>query len=410
MRILLLNQAFYPDVVATAQYATDLALSLQNAGHEVSVIASRFGYDDPNCEFKSDEQWRGINICRISVLRLGKSSRWRRAFVFGSFIAACMARAICMPKFDVVIALTSPPLISAIGAALVSLKGGKFVFWVMDLNPDEAIAANWIRNDSLTARFLHGILQFSLNRSDRVIALDKFMAQRLVAKGITQWKIAVIPPWSHDAEVRYDVLGRARFRREHGLEGKFVVMYSGNHSPCHPLDTLMQAANRLRNRTDIVFCFVGGGSEQGKIRRIGEAKGLHNIKCLPYQPTESLSASLSAADLHVVVMGDPFVGIIHPCKVYNIRRLGTAFIYIGLAESHISELSPIASFRHAEVDGVEQFISSAAGRDRSEHFIPQPIPEASRHSQRVLLPEMLQVITGVYGQLQTDSCSHLAEC
>ena len=98
--------------------------------------------------------------------------------------------------------------------------------------------------------------------------------------------------------------GREVFRREHGLVERFVVMYSGNHSPCHPLDTLLEAALRLKARAEFVFCFVGGGSEQQKVNAFASRHELNNIKVLPYQPLTMLSASLSAADMHVVVMGD----------------------------------------------------------------------------------------------------------
>src|SRR5439155_13278149 len=102
---------------------------------------------------------------------------------------------------------------------------------------------------------------FSFRRAECSVALDRFMRDRILAKGIQADQVAVIPPWSHDADVRFDPRGRERFRREHGLEDRFVVMYSGNHSPCHPLDTVLEAARRLEKERDVVFCFVGGGNE-----------------------------------------------------------------------------------------------------------------------------------------------------
>src|SRR5205807_812373 len=65
---------------------------------------------------------------------------------------------------------------------------------------------------------------------------------------------------------------------------------------------------------------------------------LSSIRCLPYQPLSELAASLSAADLHVVVMGEPFVGIVHPCKIYNILNVGAPVLYIGPSPSHITEM------------------------------------------------------------------------
>ena len=93
------------------------------------------------------------------------------------------------------------------------------------------------------------MLNYSLHRATTVVALDRFMAERIDDKGIAaEQDRRSLPPWSHDDVVRYDAEGRERFRQEHGLDGKYVVMYSGNHSPCHPLTTLLEAARRLRDR------------------------------------------------------------------------------------------------------------------------------------------------------------------
>ena len=193
------------------------------------------------------------------------------------------------------------------------------------------------------------MLNFSLRRAAAVVALDRFMARRIADKGIAADRIIVLPPWSHDRVVHYDAEGRDRFRTAHGLDGKHVVMYSGNHSPCHPLTTLLQAARQLSDRDDIAFCFVGGGSELETVQRYRAEHGLTSITTIPYQPLDQLGASLSSADLHVVVMGNPFVGLVHPCKVYNIRALGLPYLYIGPSESHISELDPTFSAAHGDV-------------------------------------------------------------
>ena len=168
MKFLLLNQCFYPDVVSTAQHLTDLATELSARGHDVTVIASDRGYDDPQVHFPRRETWNNIRIIRIPSLSLGKSSRWRRALHFGSFVLVCALRLLLLGRFDVVVALTSPPLISLLGALLVRLKGGRFCFWVMDLNPDEAIAAGWLKETSLVARLLQAMLRYSLKRADQI--------------------------------------------------------------------------------------------------------------------------------------------------------------------------------------------------------------------------------------------------
>jgi putative colanic acid biosynthesis glycosyltransferase WcaI len=107
----------------------------------------------------------------------------------------------------------------------------------------------------------------------------------------------------------------------------------------------------LESRDDIAFVFVGGGSEQIKVKEFARTKGLTNIRCLPYQPQEELSAVLSAADLHLVVMGQAFAGIIHPSKIYNILAVGSPFVYIGPKMSHVAEI--IANLPDAQASAIE---------------------------------------------------------
>jgi glycosyltransferase involved in cell wall biosynthesis len=401
MKLLILNQAFYPDVVSSAQHAADLALALVDAGHEVTVICSRRAYDDPSTVFPCNEMCKGIRIERVRSTGLGKGAKWRRAVDFATFIASCTLRLLLFPRVDVVVSLTSPPLLPLIAALAVPFKAKRFVFWSMDLNPDEAIAAEWLRAGSPVSRVLSVLLSHSLKKADRIIALDRFMKQRIEAKGIDNKKITVIPPWSHDEYVSFDATGREEFRARYSLTNKFVVMYSGNHSPCHPLGTLLQAAERLASRDEIVFCLVGGGSEFRKVQQELHSRGARNILCIPYQPITKLAAALSAADLHVVLMGNPFVGIVHPCKIYNILAVGRPFLYVGPIESHVGDILsnvPGLGFthRHGDVEQVVASITAACAR-RSHNGVAKV---AEQFSHKRLVPEMVSVIDELMGQLQ----------
>jgi glycosyltransferase involved in cell wall biosynthesis len=266
----------------------------------------------------------------------------------------------------------------------VKLKGGSLCFWVMDLNPDEAIAAGWLDETSATARCLQRMLHHSFKVADRTVVLDRFMKERVIAKHVDPARITIITPWSHDDQVSYSAAGREAFRKRHGLSDKFVVMYSGNHSPCHPLDTMLDAARALSARSEIVFCFVGGGSEQAKVRE----SGLSNVKCLPYQPLNELSSSLSAADLHVVVMGERFVGIVHPCKVYNILSVGAPVLYIGPQPSHVTDIAAQQGkfflTRHGDANAVVAAILEAV-----QFGERQPVTPFAKQS---LLPQLIEVI------------------
>ena len=386
--------------MATGQYLTDVALRLVERGHQVTVVTSRRAYDQPRTQFPKEEMWRGIRVYRVGTTGFGKGAKWRRAADFASFLALASLRLARLPRPEVVVALTSPPLISFLGAGLARLRRSRFFYWVMDFNPDEAIAAGWLRPHSPVARVLDWISRFSLRQARKILALDRFMRERIVAKGIAPAKVLVIPPWSHDTEVTFDAEGRERFRKAHGLDGKFVVMYSGNHSPVHPLDTLLAAARQLASNPDVTFCFIGGGSEWRKIQEKQKTdRTLSNIICLPYQPLDQLAGSLSAADLHVVVMGNDFVGLVHPCKIYNALSVGAPVLYIGPSPSHISEILDTldghytcAAAHHGDVGRVVEQILRV--RRESAALVRQPPKISSMFSRETLLPRLVAELEG----------------
>lgn len=400
MRIVLINQAFYPDVVSSGQHLADLAVALAQRGHEVTVITSRRAYDNPEKLFPKNETWRGVKIHRVFNTGFGKRAKWRRAADFLTFLISCCARLGLVGKPDVVVALTSPPLVSVIAAAFAKLRGAKFCYWIMDLNPDEAIAAGWLNPHSFAAKWLERLSRFSLRHAARVVVLDEFMQRRILDKQIPAENIAVIPPWSHDSEVRFDAAGRERFRQTHGLAGKFVVMYAGNHSPCHPLASVLAAAKELSAQKNIFFCFVGGGSEQARVKKFAAEEKLGNVLCLPYQPFDQLAGVLSAADLHLVVMGDPFVGLVHPCKAYNLLQISAPILYVGPSPSHISKILgeisselPCATVPHGRPELVAQAIRrlelQVASQSRNRQ---DAVAVAGHFSMQTLLPRMVEAV------------------
>ncbi len=384
-----------PDTVSSGQHAADLAKALVAAGHSVTVVASSRGYDRPRTRFQPREVWNGVEVIRVASTGLGKAARWRRAIDFASFLVSCAVRAALLPRFDLVITMTSPPLLSAAAAALVRIKGGALICWILDLNPDQAIVAGWLNPKSLTGRLLRETAAFGFRTARWCVVMDRFMAERLEAYGVECQKIAVVPPWAHDGDVRYDAAGREQFRHEHGLDSRFVVMYSGNHSPCHPLDTLLEAARRMKNDPRVVFCFIGGGSEFPRVKAYAEGHRLRNVLCLPYVPLNRLSTSLSAADLHAVVMGDAYAGVVHPSKVYNVLALGIPFLYIGPERSHIMDLALdppwMMHASHGDVDRVIEQITRAADAPPAAPVAAEQAV-ARRYSQSAVLPVFLEVL------------------
>jgi len=211
-------------------------------------------------------------------------------------------------------------------------------YWVMDLNPDQMIVLGRLTERSLPARVFNFINRRILNRAADVVVLDRFMAERLARKCDVSAKQTLMPPWPHDDHLAVVNHADNPFRREHDLNGKFVIMYSGNHGYSTPITTVLQAALKLQDMDNLVFMFIGGGVGKKEVEdTIAEHKP-PNIVSLPYQPLDQIKYSLSAADVHLVSAGDTVVGVVHPCKVYGAMAVSRPILLLGPDPCHVSDL------------------------------------------------------------------------
>jgi colanic acid biosynthesis glycosyl transferase WcaI len=236
-----------------------------------------------------------------------------------------------------IVVSTSPPFIGLSAAIANIARRAPVVFWAMDLNPDQLLALGKLRKDDFAARVLAALTHFIHRRSAAIVALDGDMRARIHAREDVRAPVSVIPPWSA-SEKSTNGDASAHFRDAHGMTGKFVVMYSGNHSQSNPLDTLLQAAIALKNHPIVRFAFVGGGTGKRAITDAITAHGLSNVISLPYQARETLLNSLASADVHVVSLGDAMCGVIHPSKVYSAMAVGRPILYFGPPESSIAQM------------------------------------------------------------------------
>jgi glycosyltransferase involved in cell wall biosynthesis len=207
-------------------------------------------------------------------------------------------------------------------------------------------------------------------RAKEIVVLDRFMLARVQKHMDISGKTVIMPPWPHEDELASVPRESNPFRRKHGLEGKFVVMYSGNHGHSTPIATILDAAERLRHRDDIVFMFIGGGVRKKEVEeRLAAPGGAPNVRALPYQPLDQIKYSLSAADVHLVSVGNEVVGIVHPCKVYGAMAVARPILLLGPDPCHISDLvrdNDIGwQIVHGDVDGAVRTIEAIAATPRA---------------------------------------------
>lgn len=338
--LLLVTQVYLPDPASVGQHMADTAEEMARRGWDVTVITSGSGYDDPSQKFTPRENLNGVDVIRLPFSSFGKKTIAHRLLGQGLFCIQAILKGLFLKKLDSILVTTSPPIGGMVGWLISMLRGTPFNFWVMDLNPDQAVAQGIVSEKSIPARVFNWLNRRLLNRSSAIIPMDRFMAenlQRKVSKPL-QDKMHILAPWPMEDALEIIPKENNPFLKKHDLEGKFVLMYSGNHSPVHPLTTFLEASRELRDDKRIVFAFVGGGKAKQEVNDFIEKEKPNNIISLPYQPLDQIKYSLSAADIHLVSMGKPMIGCVHPCKFYGAMSLAKPVLYLGPEGSHIGEV------------------------------------------------------------------------
>jgi hypothetical protein len=237
-----------------------------------------------------------------------------------------------------VLGTTVPPLLSFVGVLIAKWKKLKFIYWVMDLQPELSISSGLINKNSISADFFTTLGNYILKNSDKIISLDRFMTQYLISRGAKENMIETIPVWPViDNKFIGDRLSNP-FRIENNFGDKIVVMYSGNHALVHPLDTLLMAILKLRKNSKFLFVFVGGGVRKNDVTDFKNKHALDNIIQLPFQPRENIHNSLASSDIQVVILGNGQVGFTHPNKVYGALYVEKPILYIGPKISHVGDI------------------------------------------------------------------------
>ena len=360
---LIITQVFSPDPAAVGQYFDEAAQAIAGTGAKVTVLTANRGYDNPDEQFAAKEDRDGIRIRRLPFSSFGKASIPLRIFAQLSFLIQCILRGLFTPKLTDLLVSTSPPM-AAITAVIIGFFRPKLKvhYWVMDINPDQAVILGAFSPKHPLVLALDWLNRRMLKRADNVIALDRFMAERMEAKltrpeAELRRPITIIPPWPMDDYLETVPHSENQFRKAQGWENKFVVMYSGNHSLVHPLDTILDAAETLKDDPRFVFAFIGGGKgkeivdarvAQLNVERCSlneesaatnnQQPTTNNLISLPYQPLDQIRFSLSAADLHIVSLGNDMSGIVHPCKIYGALSIGRPVLTLGPKESYLSDI------------------------------------------------------------------------
>jgi colanic acid biosynthesis glycosyl transferase WcaI len=337
LHVAFFNRSFHPDGTATGQLLTELCEDLVRAhGCRVSVVTAWRRTPDGASEVDGAprgsrglllrrETHAGVAVLRARATALPKRRAWGRFANYVTYFAAACAAGQRLGRPDVVAALTDPPVIGLAAYLAARRYRAPFVFCVKDVFPEVGRLLEDFRSP-VVDRTLEAVTRFLVRKADRVVALGPSMRRRLVAeKGADPARTVVIPDWA-DCSLIAPGPKRNPLSESWGLADRFVVMHSGNVGLSQGLETLVDAAELLRDLPDLVVAFVGDGVKRPALEERARALGLGNVRFLPYQPRDALAHSFATADVFVVSLRPGLSGYIVPSKVYGILAAGRPYV------------------------------------------------------------------------------------
>lgn len=327
MRILLLSTYFRPDVASTGVIMTKLAEEFVAKGHEVTVVTSVPHYDatqvwrERSMKLVYGERLCGMQIYRVRVCATDdRSSVVKRISAYGSFSILSGLRGVTLPKHDVIL-VPSPPLSNGVVADFLSrFRGTPFIYNVQDVWPDVAVRAGILKNDR-AIRSLKRMEGYVYRRAARISVISEGFRQNLLAKGVPDRKISVIPNFI-DTEFVTPLPRLNYFSRKHALENKFVILFAGNMGFSQGLKDVLDAAKLLERNEGMKFLMAGNGAAKSEAQGYCESAKLRNVEFLPFQPHEDLPAMYGASDVCLIPLKRGFTMESVPCKLFTIMAAG----------------------------------------------------------------------------------------
>ena len=332
--VCILTQYFYPDVASTGQILTELAEDLAKYGLNVEVITAQPSYE----EFKkcpSKEIYKGIYITRVWSTHFPKNNILGKIINMASFTLSSFFKVFFShhANNEIFLIVTNPPYLPVLGLTFKKFRKRPYISLIHDVYPDLAVKLGYLSPKSIVTRLWDKLDKIVLNNSEKIIVLGenmkKVIENKLKSYPHTKNKLVVIHNWADGNEIFPVPRSSNWFIKKYGLEGKLVVLYSGNLGLSHPLEVLIDVAEALRQK-EILFLFVGDGGKKPILEMLVEERKLENVKFLPYQSKENLAYSLSSGDIAIITMEQGIKGLSVPSKLYALMAAGRPIM--GLVE------------------------------------------------------------------------------
>lgn len=322
MRILFLSHYFPPEVNAPASRTYEHCKQWVKNGHQVTVVTCAPNhprgqvFDGYKNRLYQRQLVDGVDVVRLWTFITANEGIFKRTINYVSFMVAAIIVAPTLPKADVVIS-TSPQFFNGLAGYFVSrMKRVPWILEIRDLWPESILAVGAIKNKRII-NALGALEMFAYRNADRIVPVTESFKRYMVGKGIDARKIDVIKN-GVDLGFYEPLETRNQLAEQLGLNGKFIISYVGTHGMAHGLDTVLHAANKLRDYPDIVFLLVGDGADRQRLLSLKDEMNLQNVMMLDQQPKGNMPQLWDLSDISLVLLkkSDLFKTVI-PSKIFE---------------------------------------------------------------------------------------------
>lgn len=337
--VLFLCQFFYPEHNSSATLPFDTAKYLAAHGLQVDALCGYpREYSDAG-EVPLRETKDGVGIRRIRYIQLARGKKLSRLINYFSFTVSALMRLFRIRCYKSVIVYSNPPVLPVVAVLANMLFRTKIIFVAYDLYPEIAYASGTLRPGDMIDRGMRWINIRMYKRVSAVVAMTDEMREFIVQnRPVDPQKVVTIANWAHEKRRDPD---QAAFDRFGYTKDQFVVSYFGNMGICQDMQTLMGAAEQLKEELDIRFLIVGHGSKKEQIRQQIQDKNLKNVQLLDFLTGKEFEQAVAVSSCCVVSLKSGIKGMCAPSKLYSYLQGGKPVLAV--AEK--------GSYLHAEVEG-----------------------------------------------------------
>ena len=330
MHVLLIHQTFASPDQAGGTRHYELAQNLVREGHRFTIVTSDLSYLTGKRfvareDLETEKTQSGVRVLRAYTYpSLHRSFFWR-VVSFLSFMFTSVNMALKAGPVDLVMG-TSPPIFQCLSAWVVGLiRRRPFLLEIRDLWPEFAIDIGVLKNPWLI-RLSRWLERFLYARANHILVNSPAYKEYLIKKGVAEEKITLIPngvdPGMFDPDARGE-----QVRQALGLNGHFVITYAGALGLANDIETILGAADRLRNEPRIHFLLVGDGKERVNLESLADKLRLPNITFMGSRPKSEMREILAASDACVATLKDiPMFRTTYPNKVFDYMAAGRPIV------------------------------------------------------------------------------------